>query len=269
MFCVNILSQEVFFEKDNKFIVLDYEKYLEFLKNILYLNNNVTINGLKLNDKNSLVIDFTSITSLCNLISEESKISTEYLKTKIDNYDILESEKRIVDNINELLQQIKLNNIACELDIRKILKQSLKLDIRDKNELIDMIEYIIKKSNIKQFIILYSNKILKAFKLTEKIEKLKENDNVLEIEICTDDTKISKNDNITIVSDMLYQVSGNDLFNIIKENDETISDEDIENYLLFSLFGKRVDNVDNKVIKKIFYICKERLNLTNLFVIDP
>ena len=74
MIKLNILNQELFLEQLNKFVILDRSTYLNFVKAIISINNKdinkekIDVNGLVLNDKNTMIIDFSSISSYCNTI---------------------------------------------------------------------------------------------------------------------------------------------------------------------------------------------------------
>ena len=112
MIKLSILSQELFLEQLNKFVILDRNSYLNFIKVLISVNNKelesykIDVNGLVLNDKNTMVIDFSSISSYCSTIYGNNKLKDEYIKTKIENYSERDKEQIILNHeINRILKK--------------------------------------------------------------------------------------------------------------------------------------------------------------------
>lgn len=91
------------------------------------------------------------------------------------------------------------------------------------------------------------------------------NDNkVIKIELCSEESKICKNDNITFVKELFYQISGSELYSLIKLKNVDIKDRDIENLFMSSLNYKGDDTMKKDKIIRLKKICNERLNILNL-----
>ena len=80
MYKLCILNQELFLEQFNKFIVLDRKNYLDFIKTLTSIDNKeskvkISINGSELNDKNTIILDFSSIYSLVISLFLDNNIS--------------------------------------------------------------------------------------------------------------------------------------------------------------------------------------------------
>ncbi len=276
MIKLNTLNQELFLEQFNKFVVLDRKNYLNFIKVITSINNKdiesikIDINGVVLNDKNTIVIDFSSISSYCNTIYGNNKLKEEYIKTKIENYEDRDKKQILLnEEINKILNSNYkgLYNTEFMVDLDKIVKQYTKIDIKSEKDFFKLLKYIIEKSTIKQYIIIYSKDIVEDFKVQKYIDNII-SDKVIKIELCSSKSKICKADNITFVKDMFYQISGSELYNLIKFHNKEISDNDIENYLISSIIIEGVDNMDKNNIIKLRKICNERLNILDLKVFE-
>lgn len=271
MYKLCILNQELFLEQFNKFIVLDRKNYLDFIKTLTSIDNKeskvkISINGSELNDKNTIILDFSSIYSYCNTIYYNKILKDEYIKLKLENY-VDRDRKQLL--INEEISKIIDSNYKglyeedFIVDIDKIVKLYTKIIIKDEQDFFKILKYVIEYSSIKQYIIIYSKNILQDLKIQSYIDNISDN-KVIKIELCSEESKICKNDNITFVKELFYQISGSELYNLIKLKNEDIKDREIENFFISSLNFKGVDNMKNNKIVRLNKICNERLKILNL-----
>ena len=271
MYKLCILNQELFLEQFNKFIVLDRKNYLDFIKTLTSIDNKeskvkISINGSELNDKNTIILDFSSIYSYCNTIYYNKILKDEYIKLKLENY-VDRDRKQLL--INEEISKIIDSNYKGHyeedfiVDIDKIVKLYTKIIIKDEQDFFKILKYVIEYSSIKQYIIIYSKNILQDLKIQSYIDNISDN-KVIKIELCSEESKICKNDNITFVKELFYQISGSELYNLIKLKNEDIKDREIENFFISSLNFKGVDNMKNNKIVRLNKICNERLKILNL-----
>lgn len=272
MIKLNILNQELFLEQLNKFVILDRSTYLNFVKAIISINNKdinkakIDVNGLVLNDKNTMIIDFSSISSYCNTIYGNVKLKDEYIKTKLENYNDRDIKQCILNN--EIVKILNSNykglyDTDFTIDIDKIIRQYTNIQINTEYDFFKILKYVIEKSSIKQYIIIYSKNIVDDFKIKKYIDNITYQ-NAIKIELCSEKSIISKSDNITFVKDMFYQISGSELYNLIKFHNKEINDEDIEKYFITSINNEGVDKMNENKIIKLKKICNERLNILNL-----
>ena len=269
MIKLSINNQEIYLEKNNKFVVTNSNNYLKFIKAISSINNKeisseeIEVNGLKLTDKNTLVIDFSSITSYCQMVYGTSRITDEYIRLKLENYEDRD-KKQIVLN-NEILKILNSNykglfNEDINVDLDKIVKQYIEVRINSEKEFFKILKYIIEKSAIKQYIFIYSKALIEDLKINKYIEEI-DNEKIVNIEICTENSTITQDDTITFVQEMFYQISGNELYKLIQfQND--IENEKIEKYFLKSIKYKEDDSMEEINVKKqLNKICKNRFKL--------
>ena len=269
MIKLSINNQDIYLEKNNKFVVTNSNNYLKFIKAISSINNKeisseeIEVNGLKLTDKNTLVIDFSSITSYCQMVYGTSRIKDEYIRLKLENYEDRD-KKQIVLN-NEILKILNSNykglfNEDINVDLDKIVKQYVEVRINSEKEFFKILKYIIEKSAIKQYILIYSKALIEDLKINKYIEEI-DNEKIVNIEICTENSTITQDDTITFVQEMFYQISGNELYKLIQfQND--IENEKIEKYFLKSIKYKEDDSMEEINVKKqLNKICKNRFKL--------
>ena len=269
MIKLSINNQDIYLEKNNKFVVTNSNNYLKFIKAISSINNKeisseeIEVNGLKLTDKNTLVIDFSSITSYCQMVYGTSRIKDEYIRLKLENYEDRD-KKQIVLN-NEILKILNSNykglfNEDINVDLDKIVKQYVEVRINSEKEFFKILKYIIEKSAIKQYILIYSKALIEDLKIEKYIEEI-DNEKIVNIEICTENSTITQDDTITFVQEMFYQISGNELYKLIQfQND--IENEKIEKYFLKSIKYKEDDSMEEINVKKqLNKICKNRFKL--------
>ncbi len=271
MIKLSILSQELFLEQLNKFVILDRNSYLNFIKVLISVNNKelesykIDVNGLVLNDKNTMVIDFSSISSYCSTIYGNNKLKDEYIKTKIENYSERDKEQIILNHeINRILNSNYkgLYNTEFNIDIEKLVKQYTTIQIRTENDFFKILKYVIENSNLKQYIIIYSKNIVDDFKIAKYIDSISSN-NVIKIELCSNNSEITKNDNVTFVKEMFYQISGSELYNLIKFHNKELDEKDIEKYFITSIRKEGVGKMNDK-IEKLEKICNECLKILDL-----
>lgn len=78
MYYLKYNKEKIFLEKNNKIILINYDSYFEFMKQIKLINdnkneNNVELNGSKITNKNTLIIDISSITSCTQLFNNDNR----------------------------------------------------------------------------------------------------------------------------------------------------------------------------------------------------
>ena len=268
---VNVLNQELFLEQFNKFIVLDRKSYLDFIRVLTSINNKeskekISINGMELNEKNTMILDFSSIYSYCNTIYYNKILKDEYIKIKLENYiDRDKKQLLITEEINKIINS-NYKGLYEEdfiVDIDKIVKLYTNITIKGEKDFFKILKYVIEYSSIKQYIIIYSKTLLQDFNIQGYIDNINDN-KVIKIELCSEKSKICKNDNITFVKELFYQISGSELYNLIKLKNVDIKDRDIENLFMSSLNYKGDDNMKKNKLIRLKKICNERLNILNL-----
>lgn len=269
MLKLNINNQDIYLEKHNKFVITDSKNYMKFIKTLLSINNKeispeyIEVNGMQLTDRNTLVIDFSSIYSFCNTAYGTNRIKDEYVKLKLENYEDRDKKQIILNN--EILKILNTNykglfNEDINVDLDKIVKQYVDVRINSEKEFFKILNYIIENSSIKQYILIYSRELIQELKIEKYIENIS-NEKVINIELCSTNSKIGRKDIITFVQEMFYQISGNELYKLIQFQNE-ISDENIEKYFFKSIKLKEDDDMEKKKIKKkLNKICKERFKL--------
>lgn len=271
MIKLNILNQELFLEQLNKFVILDRKNYLNFIKALISINNKelesckIDVNGLVLNDKNTMIIDFSSISSYCTTIYGNDRLKDEYIKTKIENYDDRDVKQTILnDEINKILNSNYkgLYEQEFSIDIEKLVKQYTTIRVNTESDFFKILKYVIEKSAIKQYIIIYSKDIVDEFKIGKYIDDIN-SESVIKIELCSNNSIISLNDSVTFIKEMFYQISGSELYNLIKFHNNELSDKDIERYFIASIKKEGVDKMNDKV-EKLRKICNECLNILDL-----
>ena len=179
-------------------------------------------------------------------INEQMEEIVSLITKKYPKYN----EKNLYDEQNKIYYSI--NMILNSLDNKNLEKDFFKI-----------LKYVIEYSSIKQYIIIYSKNILQDLKIQSYIDNISDN-KVIKIELCSEESKICKNDNITFVKELFYQISGSELYNLIKLKNEDIKDREIENFFISSLNFKGVDNMKNNKIVRLNKICNERLKILNL-----
>lgn len=268
---VNVLNQELFLEQFNKFIVLDRKSYLDFIRVLTSINNKeskekISINGMELNEKNTMILDFSSIYSYCNTVYYNKILKDEYIKLKLENYiDRDKKQLLITEEINKIINS-NYKGLYEEdfiVDIDKIVKLYTNITITGEKDFFKILKYVIKYSSIKQYIIIYSKTLLQDFNIQGYIDNINDN-KVIKIELCSEESKICKNDNITFVKELFYQISGSELYSLIKLKNVDIKDRDIENLFMSSLNYKGDDTMKKDKIIRLKKICNERLNILNL-----
>ena len=268
---VNVLNQELFLEQFNKFIVLDRKSYLDFIRVLTSINNKeskekISINGMELNEKNTMILDFSSIYSYCNTVYYNKILKDEYIKLKIENYiDRDKKQLLIKEEINKIINS-NYKGLYEEdfiVDIDKIVKLYTNITIKGEKDFFKILKYVIEYSSIKQYIIIYSKTLLQDFNIQGYIDNINDN-KVIKIELCSEKSKICKNDNITFVKELFYQISGSELYNLIKLKNVDIKDKDIENLFMSSLNYKGDDDMKKNKLIRLKKICNERLNILNL-----
>ena len=268
---VNVLNQELFLEQFNKFIVLDRKSYLDFIRVLTSINNKeskekISINGMELNEKNTMILDFSSIYSYCNTVYYNKILKDEYIKLKLENYiDRDKKQLLITEEINKIINS-NYKGLYEEdfiVDIDKIVKLYTNITIKGEKDFFKILKYVIEYSSIKQYIIIYSKTLLQDFNIQGYIDNINDN-KVIKIELCSEKSKICKNDNITFVKELFYQISGSELYNLIKLKNVDIKDRDIENLFMSSLNYKGDDNMKKNKLIRLKKICNERLNILNL-----
>lgn len=268
---LNVLNQELFLEQFNKFIVLDRKSYLDFIRVLTSINNKeskekISINGMELNEKNTMILDFSSIYSYCNTVYYNKILKDEYIKLKLENYiDRDKKQLLITEEINKIINS-NYKGLYEEdfiVDIDKIVKLYTNITITGEKDFFKILKYVIEYSSIKQYIIIYSKTLLQDFNIQGYIDNINDN-KVIKIELCSEKSKICKNDNITFVKELFYQISGSELYSLIKLKNGYIKDRDIENLFMSSLNYKGDDNMKKDKIIRLKKICNERLNILNL-----
>jgi hypothetical protein len=248
---------------------------LQVLKRVECNKEIVELNGLKLNNKNTLIIDLSSISAIINIFNDDNKIIDEYLKIKLDNLIFESQDEEIINNIikNYLEKSFgEYREYSIELDYLKILKSCSNLSIDNGEILLDMINSIEKSNNIKQIIIIYKKSIINKFKLQE-IENL-EDDKIILFEICDKLSFLEQGDNILIFNREITQMRVDEFVDLIIKKSKIYNNDDRETYtylinkiLFYSINQKEVDimkKYTKEISELVEILYKEfKINLTD------
>lgn len=199
-------------------------------------------------------------------------IIDEYIKTKIENvnYDI-QKEEKINRSINEILNELYCRDFNIEVDLIKMIKSYSNITINSSKDLMQIINYILNYSLIKQIIIIYKKDILDFLNINEEIEKI-DLTNVIKIEVCDKNSKFNEFDNLMFFSREVNQITYKEFmrlsFNKLGVNDLKCEKEYknlIEKILLYAIDKKEVDFMINDIekIRKINEMLYEEFNLND------
>lgn len=162
MFYLKYRNENFFIVKNNKIIITSYEQYYEFLKEILKINEskdtNIELNGLKLNAKNTLIVDLSSIASATKIFNSENRLISEYIKTSLENYNIdYEKENSINLSINEIMKNLykEVQIEEVEIDILKLVKSHTNFCINTNEDFFGVINEIVKSEDLKNIFVIY------------------------------------------------------------------------------------------------------------------
>ena len=214
MFYLKYRNENFFIVKNNKIIITSYEKYYKFLKEILKINErkdtNIELNGLKLNTKNTLIVDLSSISSATKIFNSENRLINEYIKTSLENYNMdYEKENSINLSINEIMKnlykEVQIEDV--EIDILKLVKSHTNFCINTNEDFLAVINEIVKSEDLKNIFVIYKKSILDFFKLNE-LEYIK-NEKIILFEICDSNSKFKDDDNILFFDKDIYQITYN------------------------------------------------------------
>ena len=128
MYILKYDNENIFLERKNKIILTDYSKFYYFMKNLKQVDN-MELNGLKLNNKNTLVVDISSISSLISIFNNNNQIINSYIKAKLDKLILEEDDDDILKNIiTKYLKEAFGDywNYEIDLDYLKLLKFGMK-----------------------------------------------------------------------------------------------------------------------------------------------
>jgi hypothetical protein len=278
MYFLKYDNTNLFLERKNKIILTDYVlfyRFLQVLKRVECNKEIVELNGLKLNNKNTLIIDLSSISAIINIFNDDNKIIDEYLKIKLDNLIFESQDEEIINNIikNYLEKSFgEYREYSIELDYLKILKSCSNLSIDNGEILLDMINSIERSNNIKQIIIIYKKSIINKFKLQE-IENL-EDDKIILFEICDKLSFLEQGDNILIFNREITQMRVDEFVDLIIKKSKIYNNDDRETYtylinkiLFYSINQKEVDimkKYTKEISELVEILYKEfKINLTD------
>lgn len=164
MYYLKYENENIFLVKHNKIILTKYDFYYKFMDNIINVNDKkIEINGLGLNTKNTLVIDFTSVSSALKIFNNDNKVIEEYIKFKLENSLInIEAEEKINYMINDMLIELygDLKTCDTEIDILKLIKSNSNLSIKNKDDFLEILREILESNNLKNIFVIYKKGIL-------------------------------------------------------------------------------------------------------------
>lgn len=273
MYYLKYDNENIFLEHKNKIILTEYKSFYDFMKELKNISKNKSImelNGLKLNSKNTLVVDLTSISALTEIFSDDNEIIKEYLKVKLDNLILLEEDEESIKSVmyKYLIQILDVEKDNIDINFIKNIKLNANINIADSYTLIDMLKTILKSIRLKEIIIIYKRGILNNFKLQE-LEFL-EDDRIVWFEICDKHSIIYDNENIILFDKSINQIVYKDFIELIfsKLELKEVKDKEIYKYLInkilfFAIDEKEVDIMEkyNKELKKLNEILKKEFKL--------
>lgn len=264
MFYLKYRNENFFIVKNNKIIITSYEQYYEFLKEILKINEskdtNIELNGLKLNAKNTLIVDLYSIASATKIFNSENRLISEYIKTSLENYNIdYEKENSINLSINEIMKNLykEVQIEEVEIDILKLVKSHTNFCINTNEDFFGVINEIVKSEDLKNIFVIYKKSILDFLKLNE-LEYIK-SDKILLFEICDSNSKFKDDDNILFFDKDIYQITYNNLVDLIlskskiRDLNRELFEFLLNNIFFYSINKKEVD-IMRKHLKEIIII---------------
>ena len=245
-------NESLFLERVNKIILTEYSQFYMFMKKLKEIENGITnieYNNLKLTNKNTLIIDLSSISSLINEFSKNSKLIEEYIKLKLEKMIFLQTDEEILNNIvNQYLLKMFGNKQAknVEIDYLKLLKNNSNIELKTQDDFVDIIKFVLDSDSIKNVIVIYKKSILNEFKLQE-IEYI-QSDKMCLFEICNKESHIDIGDNILFFDKEITQIRASDFFDLIINKSMFYKNENKETYsylinkiLFYSIDRKEVD----------------------------
>lgn len=249
-------NQNLFLEKFNKIILTEYCQFYEFMKNIKGIEDGkskVEYNNLKLTNKNTIVIDLSSISSLVMMLSDNNKLTEEYIKLNLEKLIFSQDDE---EELNNIVKQylIKMfgnrQTFNVEIDYLKILKNNSNIKIQDKEDFINMINFILDSDTIKQIFVIYKKSILNELKMGE-IEYI-ENDKMCFFEICDKESHIDFEDNILIFDKEITQLRADDFYDLIIRRGKFYKDDNKELYsfLINKILFYAIDRKEVDIMKK-------------------
>lgn len=262
-------NENIFLEKSNKIILTDYGmffKFMQYLKGIEKGTFQVEYNGLKLTNKNTLIIDLSSVSSLVSIFDTENKIVEEYIKYNFENLNLnFEDEECLSDILKKYMYKMfdDMNYKELEFDYIKLLKSYSKVFIRNSNDLIKMISVLLNSNNIKEIIIIYKNNILNEFKLSEV--KSFNTDKILLFEICDKQSQIEMDDNIIIFDKEITQIRVDDFLDLIINRSKIYKtdNKEIYSYLIAKILFYSIDRKEVDIVKKYKNEISELVSILN------
>lgn len=267
MFYLKYRNENFFIVKNNKLIITSYEKYYEFLKEILVINESkdtkIEFNGAKLNSKNALIIDLSSISSATKIFNSENRLINEYIKTSLDNYSMdYEKENTINFTINEIIKklykELQLENV--EIDILKLIKSHTSFAINNNDDFFVVLNEVVKSEDLKNIFIIYKKGILDFLKLNE-LEYIK-NDKIILFEICDSNSKFKDGDNILFFDKDIYQITYNNLVDLILSKSKIQDlDRELFEFLLNNIFFYSINKKEVDIMRKHL---KEIININDV-----
>lgn len=245
-------NENLFLERVNKIILTEYSQFYMFMKKLKEVEKGITnieYNNLKLTNKNTLIIDLSSISSLINEFSNDSKLIGEYIKLKFKKMIFLQTDEEILNNImNQYLLKMFGNKQAknIEIDYLKLLKNYSNIELKTQDDFVDIIKFVLDSDYIKNVIVIYKKSILNEFKLQE-IEYI-QSDKMCLFEICNKESRIDIEDNILFFDKEITQIRASDFFDLIINKSMFCKNENKETYsylinkiLFYSIDRKEVD----------------------------
>lgn len=249
-------NQNLFLEKVNKIILTEYGQFYEFMKNIKGIErgkSKVEYNNLKLTNKNTLIIDLSSISTLVTMLSDDNRLIEEYIKLNLEKLIFLQDDE---ENINSIVKQYltkmygNKQTFNVEIDYLKILKSNSNIKIQDKEDFINMINFVSNSDIIKQIFVIYKKSILNELKMKE-IEYI-ENDKMCFFEICDKESYIDVEDNILIFDKEITQLRADDFFELIIRKSKIFKEDnkEIYSFLINKILFYAIDRKEVDIMKK-------------------
>lgn len=164
-------EENIQIEKNNKVLVINYNKYIEFYK-YFYERANVFLENKEITKKDCIFIDVTSVGAIIKELEfKKNSLLYDYMQIKYNEMDIIEKDK-FYDAFLKQIDFLK-NNINLEFDIipedtiDKVVMQNIDVGINYTN-LIDefkkILHFVLSYNFNKTFIVFYNSRFLEIDK---------------------------------------------------------------------------------------------------------
>lgn len=160
-------EENIQIEKENKVLVVNYNKYIEFYK-YFYERTNIFLENKEITKKDCIFIDVTSVGAIIKELEfKKNTLLYDYIQIKYNEMDITEKDKfydAFLNQIEALKHSINIEfKIIPEDTIDKVVMQNIDVGIRYEiliEEFSKILQFVLKYNFNKTFVIFYDSRLL-------------------------------------------------------------------------------------------------------------